>query len=450
MPTLNTSHTDQAKWLLTLATSYMHNARMSKKGHIIQKWIAMKALASYTLAYDTGDIIFSEGDPGCTAFIIECGKVEVSISRKGEKLVLAQYDTGDLFGEMALIDDTPRSATITVLEPTEVIAIDRSLFEKAFDKAHPLVNLFMHTILYNLRKTNQLLLNKVVTPGYLASQEKFNNKFLDARNETVYLVKAENELNRALRDDEFELYFQPIVDTTSGQIRGFESLIRWFHPERGMVPPGEFITTAEQTGLIKEMGDWIIDEACRQLSRLSDKLPQLFKDQPDFFVSINLSAKQFIFPDLFSVVIETLKQHRLTPKNIKFEITESILMDNPETALVMLEKFRAQGFRIAIDDFGTGYSSLSYLHTFPIDTLKIDRSFVNSMQESHTSLNIVHAIISLARAIGMTVIAEGVETEEQLNDLKALGCELVQGYYFHRPMPFADAFKLLEKQAADL
>lgn len=446
MPTLNTGHTNLEKWSDVLTALGMHNARMSQPGLIIQKWIAMKALASYTLAFNPGDIIFSEGDTGCTAYIIERGKVEISISRKGERLVLAQYDTGDLFGEMALIDDTLRSATVTVIEPTEVIAIDRSLFDKAFDKAHPLVNLFMHTILYNLRKTNQLLLNKVVTPGYLASQDKFNNKFLDARNETVYLVKAENELNRALQEDEFELYFQPIVDAASGRIRGFESLIRWFHPERGMVPPGEFITTAEQTGLIKDLGDWIINEACRQLSRISDTMPELFIEQPDFFISINLSAKQFIFPDLFSVVIETLKQHKLTPQNIKFEITESILMDNPDTAMVILEKFKEQGFRIAIDDFGTGYSSLSYLHTFPIDTLKIDRSFVISMQDNDTSLNIVNAIVGLARAINMTVIAEGVETEEQLEDLKKLGCELLQGFYFHKPMNFQDAFKLLENR----
>ena len=420
---------------------------MKLPGDIFPKWVIMKSLASFTLSFKPGDVIFNEGEPGCTAYIIERGKVEVSISRKGERLVLAVYDTGDLFGEMALIDETPRSATVTVIEPTEVIAIDRSLFEKAFDNAPPLVNLFMHTILYNLRKTNQLLVNKIVTPGYLAAQNKFNSKFHEARNETVYLVKAENELNRALANDEFELYFQPIVGSSSGDICGFEALIRWNHPERGMVPPDEFIKLAEQTGLIKQMGDWIIDEACRQLATISDALPDFIKSNDDFFVSINLSAKQFIFPDLFSHVIESLETHKLSSKHIKFEITESILMDNPETAMVILEKFKQQGFRIAIDDFGTGYSSLSYLHTFPIDTLKIDRSFVTSMQDNSTSLNIVHAIIGLARAIKLTIIAEGVETNEQLEDLKRLGCDLVQGYYFYKPMPFAEAFELLKKQS---
>lgn len=406
----------------------------------------MKSLASYTLYYQPGDIIFNEGDPGCTAFIIERGKVEVSISRKGKRMLLTEYDSGDLFGEMALIDDTPRSATVTALEPTEVIAIDRSLFEKAFEQAHPLVNLFMHSMLYNLRKTNQLLFNDIATPGYLIKQEKFNNKFLDARNETVYLVKAENELNRALREKEFQLYFQPIVEAATGRVGGFEALIRWFHPERGMVSPIEFITTAEQTGLIKELGDWIIIDACRQLSSLSVKMPDLFEAQPDFFISVNLSARQFIFPDLFNHVTDVLKKHRLTPRNIKFEITESVLMDNPETAMTILKKFKQQGFRIAIDDFGTGYSSLSYLHTFPIDTLKIDRSFVISMRDNLTSLNIVHAVISLAKAIGLTVIAEGVETEVQRQDLRKLNCDMFQGYYFYKPMPFAEAVELLKKQ----
>lgn len=406
----------------------------------------MKTLASFSHIYQPGDIIFREGDSGCTAYIIERGRVEVSISRKGEKLVLAEYDTGDLFGEMALIDDTPRSATVTALEPTEVIVIDRSLFEKAFDNAHPLVNLFMHTILHNLRKTNQLLFNKIVTPGYLVNQQKFNSKFLDARNETVYLVKAENELNRALNDGEFELYFQPIVEAASGRIGGFEALIRWAHPARGMVPPEEFITTAEQTGLIKDLGAWIIDEACRQLSVIADRLPEVLKEKPDFFISINLSAKQFIFPDLLSHVVDTLSLHKLSPNNIEFEITESILMDNPDTAMVLLEKFKQLGFRIAIDDFGTGYSSLSYLHNFPIDTLKIDRSFVSSMQGNPTSQSIVHAIVGLAKAIDLIVIAEGVETEQQLDDLKRLNCDLVQGYHFYKPMSFTDAMELLKQQ----
>lgn len=408
----------------------------------------MKTLASYTYTYMPDEIIFNEGDPGCTAYIIERGKIEVSITRKGEKLVLAEYDAGDLFGEMALIDETLRSATVIALELTEVIAIDRSLFDKAFDKANPLISLFMHTLLHNLRKTNQLLLNKIVTPGYLITQKEFNIKFLDARNETVYLVKAENELTRGLNDDEFELYYQPIVDATTGNIAGFEALVRWLHPEQGMVSPDEFITLAEQTGLIKRLGDWIINEACRQLSVISDKLPGVIKDRPDFFVSINLSAKQFMFPDLFSHVVNTLKQHKLSPGNIKLEITESILMDNPETALVILEKFKQQGFRIAIDDFGTGYSSLSYLHTFPIDTLKIDRSFVNSMQDNATSMKIVHAVIGLAKAIKLIVIAEGVETEQQLTDLKNLGCDFIQGYYFYKPIPFTKALELLEKQCS--
>jgi len=406
-------------------------------------WIAMKKLASYTQIYQAGEIIFREDDIGSTAYIIERGKVDVSITRNGERLILAEYRDGDLFGEMALIDKTPRSATVTALEHTEVIAIERSLFEKAADTAHPLINLFMQTILHNLRKTNQLLLSHFSTPGYLVNTRKLNSKFYDARNETVFLVKAENELTRAIKLNEFQLYLQPIIDISNDSIAGFETLVRWIHPERGLIAPNEFIALAEQTGLIKGLGNWIIQEACQKLQTVCSTLPDIIKQRPDFFLSINLSARQFIFPDLYTHAMEAISKYNLSAHNIKFEITESILMDDPETATLLLDKFRQQGFRIAIDDFGTGYSSLSYLHRFPINTLKIDRSFILSMSDNPTSKNIVNAIIGLAKAIKLNVIAEGVETEAQLNDLKKLGCDFIQGFYYHKPMPFDEALGVL-------
>ena len=235
------------------------------------------------------------------------------------------------------------------------------------------------------------------------------------------------------------------MDILNNRIIGFEALIRWQHPERGLVPPFEFIELAEQTGLIAPIGDWIIDQACLQLQQLLQEVPELLKETPNFFVSINLSAKQFIEPHLINQIKHAVQTHHISPTNLKFEITESIFLDNPETALSMLQQLRALGIRIAIDDFGTGYSSLSYLHTFPIDTLKIDRSFVSSMQSNITSKNIVHAIISLSNSIGMDVIAEGVETEQQKNELQELGCQYIQGFYLYKPIPFNDILALLRK-----
>jgi len=400
---------------------------------------------TFTHTYSAGDVIFHEGDTGSTAFIIEEGQVEISITKEGEKLVLAEYHAGDVFGEMALIDDAPRSATATVLEPTRVIAIDRSLFDNAFKNAHPMVSLFLHSILHNLRKANSRLGNSMTNPEKFYFTQKDNHKYQHAHNETVYLIRAEQELIRALGESEFELHYQPVVDISANRIVGFEALIRWQHPERGLVPPLEFIGLAEQTGLIAPIGDWIIDQACLQLQQLLQEAPDLLKHTPDLFFSINLSAKQFIEPHLINQIKRAIKKHHISPVNLKFEITESILMDNPEAALSMLQQLRKLGIRIAIDDFGTGYSSLSYLHTFPIDTLKIDRSFVNSMQSNNASKNIVHAVICLSNSIGMDVIAEGVETEQQKNDLQELGCQYIQGFYFYRPKPFTEILELVKK-----
>ena len=381
------------------------------------------------------------------AYIIEEGRVEISITKEGEKLVLAEYHPGDIFGEMALIDDAARSATATVLEPTQVIAIDRSLFENAFKKAHPMVSLFLHSILHNLRKANSRLANRASGSEKFYFTSKYHQTYQHAHNETVYLIRAEQDLIRALSESEFELHYQPVMDITHDRISGFEALIRWQHPERGMVPPFEFIELAEQTGLIAPIGDWIIDQACLQFQELLQALPALLTEMPDFFVSINLSAQQFIEPHLINQIKQAIHTHWIPPGNLKFEITESIFLDNPEIALSLLQQLKKLGIRIAIDDFGTGYSSLSYLHTFPIDTLKIDRSFVHSMQNNITSKNIVHAIISLSNSIGMDVIAEGVETEQQKNNLQELGCQYIQGFYLYRPMPFNDILGLLKKQA---
>lgn len=418
---------------------------MNISNNLIPEWQAMKTHASCASTYAPGEIIFREGDTASRAYIIEKGRVEVSICRQGKKLVLTEYVSGDLFGEMALIDETTRSATVTALETTEVIIIDRSQFEKAFDKSHPLVTLFMHTMLHNLRETNQLLLNTTSTRDFAAKPERQSSKYQSARQETVIQMKAENELSRALHSREFELYFQPIINTGDGRICGFESLVRWRHPVRGLLTPDKFIHLAEQSGFITQLGEWIIDDACGHLSRMINELPELLTDTPDFFLTVNLSAQQLLSPDLFSRVMASLVRHGLTSNNIKFEITEHILMDDPEAALTVLEKLRHHGFRIAIDDFGTGYSSLSYLHTFPIDTLKIDRSFVNSIQTNTASLNIVNAIINLAKTLGLTVVAEGFEVKQQLAKLENLDCDYVQGYYFHRPMPFNKALALLKQ-----
>ncbi|MCA1849750.1 MAG: GGDEF domain-containing phosphodiesterase, partial [Acidobacteria bacterium] len=244
------------------------------------------------------------------------------------------------------------------------------------------------------------------------------------------LLRLETDLRRALEREEFRLYYQPIVALETGQITGFEALVRWQHPERGLVPPVEFIAVAEETGLIIPIGRWILHEACRQMRAWQAQ----FSATPPLAVSVNLSSKQFSQPDLIEQVKHILEETGLDARSLKLEITESVVMENAASTTAMLFQLRDLGVKLYIDDFGTGCSSLSYLHHFPVDTLKMDRSFVSRMNAEDGDLEIARTIVTLAHNLRMKVMAEGVETAEQLAQLKALNCESGQGYLFSKPV----------------
>ena len=256
----------------------------------------------------------------------------------------------------------------------------------------------------------------------------------------VTLLRLESDLRRALEKDELCVYYQPIVSLASGELHGFEALVRWRHPERGIVSPDDFIPLAEETGLILPIGLRVLWDACNQLR----KWQQYSLSNRDLIMSVNLSGKQLMQPDLIQRIEEVLHESQINPWHLKLEITETVVMENPELAAVTLAKLRSLGVRLSIDDFGTGYSSLSYLNRFPVDTLKIDRSFVTSMNAADENLQIVKTIVTLAGNLGMQVVAEGVETEEQLDQLRSLKCQYGQGFYFSRPLdvPDADLFVL--------
>ncbi len=246
----------------------------------------------------------------------------------------------------------------------------------------------------------------------------------------VYLLKMENDLRRALDREEFCVYYQPIVSLESGQLSGFEALIRWQHPERGFVNPGDFIPLAEDTGLIVPIGQWILKRACQQLAKWQWQSPA----NRDLFMSVNLSSKQIAQPDLVNWIRDALEETNIEAKYLKLEITESAVMDNAEQAVRLLKRLQSLGVQLSIDDFGTGYSSLGYLHRFPVNTLKIDRSFVGRIGEAAENIEIVRTIVSLAENMGMEVVAEGVETLSQLTQLRKLNCQYGQGYLFSRPV----------------
>jgi len=246
----------------------------------------------------------------------------------------------------------------------------------------------------------------------------------------VYVLQMENDLRRALEREEFCVYYQPIVSLDNGHLAGFEALIRWNHPDRGFINPSDFIPLAEDTGLIIPIGQWILKRACQQLA----KWQWQSHANRNLFMSVNLSSKQISQPDLVDVIRETLEETNVDAKHIKLEITESAVMDNAEMAVRLLKRLKALGVALSIDDFGTGYSSLGYLHRFPVDTLKIDRSFVGRIGEQSENAEIVRTIVSLAENMGMDVVAEGVETLNQLSHLRGLKCQYGQGYLFSRPV----------------
>lgn len=262
----------------------------------------------------------------------------------------------------------------------------------------------------------------------------------------VALLQLENDLRRAIERREFRVYYQPIVDLETDAVSGFEALVRWYHPERGLVPPDEFIGIAEETGLIVDIGIWVLHESCRQLQEWHSTL-----GLKSLSVAVNLSAKQFAQPDLVNQVKEILQETGLDAHYLKLEITETVVMENAEVARNMLSQLCALGVQLSIDDFGTGYSSLSYLHRFPVKTLKIDRSFIGRMSANGENCEVVKTINTLANNLGMSVVAEGIETETQLAQLKAMGCGYGQGYIFSRPvMAEAATLYVQEHQALAL
>ena len=257
----------------------------------------------------------------------------------------------------------------------------------------------------------------------------------------INLLELETDLRYAVERNEFEVYYQPIVNLETGEIREFEALIRWRHPTRGLIAPNEFIGIAEETGLIIQIGEWILLEACRQIVAWRRRFPAF----ASLSMSVNLSAKQLMHPSLTAQVREILRQTNLDPRHLKLEVTESTVMENSETALRVLSELRALGISLSTDDFGTGYSSLSYLHRFPFQRLKIDRSFINQMDADIKSEAIVRSILMLGENLEIETVAEGIENADQLWQLRSLGCQIGQGYLFSPPVGAVAAKKLLRE-----
>ncbi|WP_298976884.1 EAL domain-containing protein [uncultured Thermosynechococcus sp.] len=295
-------------------------------------------------------------------------------------------------------------------------------------------------------KTAEDLLRDADTAMYRAKslgKSRYEVFSMTMRAQSIALMQIETDLRRAAERKEFLVYYQPIVDLSTRKIVGFETLLRWQHPERGVLSPAEFMNVAEETGLILPISWWVMAEACRQMQRWA----KVFPHSRALSISVNLSGRHFQQADLLPNLRAILSETEFPAERLRLEVTEGILIDNKEVAIATLQEIRAMGIGLYMDDFGTGYSSLSYLHRFPVDTLKIDRTFISTLNREQPSATIVHTILMLAHSLRLKVVAEGIETREQYQILQALGCNYGQGYFFARPLSAEQVTQLFASQS---
>ncbi len=380
--------------------------------------------------FATGEHIFQEGDVGDCAYIIEEGSVQIYVRDGQRERVVGAIGKGELFGEVALIDHQPRTASVRALENTVLVTVHRKLMDGLLEQTNPIVRHLLLVILERFRVTR----NKEALPTVTRRSDELTELNISAaqrdtiRGEATQKLTLARDITRALAKGEFELYYQPICELTQGHVAGFEALIRWNHPKDGLISPLDFIWLAEQTGQIREIGLWTLERACMDWPELRSRT-----NYPAPFVSVNLSATQLTGVGLIDDVKTIMALHNMPPTELKLELTETVIINNPDVALDLLGKLGGLGSTLALDDFGTGHSGLVSLQRYPIGTIKIDIAFIRKLIESPQSMTIVRSSINLAHSLGMNVVAEGVETEEIWRVLLEMGCDFGQGWHFGRP-----------------
>ena len=388
-----------------------------------------------------GEKILTHGDSGDCAYIVESGKVRVTDQiTKSEGYCVG---VGEMFGEYGVIEGAQHFSTAIAEEDTLLLVVTREEIENKAAASDPMISLFLNFFMNRCH---------TLTARHYGANK--NHKGLAPRltkiransDELVERFSIQEELKRALIEKEFVLYFQPIISLRGGFTSGFEALVRWQHPKRGLLSPYHFIDIAEATNMIVPIGDWIFEEACRHAVIFNNIAAQ--NGSPELFMSINISANQFAVPDIVERFERMALETKVDISKIKLELTESVLMKDTEHAKKTLHRVKNLGFDLVLDDFGTGYSSLNYLHQFPIDTLKIDRSFTHSMLTDEGSLEIVRAIAGLAHNLNIDIVAEGIEEREQLSLYRDLDCQFGQGFLISKPLPAEEVYKILGTRMA--
>lgn len=376
-----------------------------------------------TIAKDT--VLFKQGEAGDCAYVVESGKVLVYLEIDQKVVPLTHIKKGEIFGEMSLIDSLPRSASVKAVEDTVLNVVTKDQLIERFQGSDQLVQLLLKVMMNRVRKNNSSL-----THG---NEDNLNQD--DTVLDGFENLKFENRLQEALNNQEFEMFYQPIVNMQDSKVVGAEALIRWKDPVIGYIQPDKFIDFLENSSLMVSVGHWIFERCFQDFH----KIKGTFGD--DFIMSINVSGRQFTHPDFLMDLEKLTWKHKVNPKNIKLEVTERVMM-NGVVAIEILDQCKNKGFHISIDDFGTGYSSLQYLSQMPVSYLKVDKSFVSKINADPKVLAVVKSMVFMAQALGMDIIAEGVETLDERESLLQLGAYYAQGWLYSKALPLDLFMKL--------
>ena len=395
------------------------------------------------------EIIFKEGQSGDCAYLIESGQVELYVTSRDESTPLALLGPGEIFGEMSMLDGSRRETSARANTDVVLSVVSKEALSERIDEADPIVRLLINMLAKRTRET--LRVNKSITQNKKLKIKETKNRNTEITDinlglDVIQKIRYEKELHEALENNEFKIHFQPIVSIESQNVVGFEALTRWNSPEHGLVRPDIFMGIAEETSLIVPLGHWITETACKEFGDIQKSLVESLGKIPRLFCSINVSGRQMQDPKLFEILQKSTWLNKIHPKQIKLEITERVFVDG---AFVYdwISKCREKGYSVALDDFGTGYSSLSSLHKINANNLKVDKSFVQSMEEDHNNYVIVKSIVDMAHGLNKTVIAEGIETKSQLKMLKEIGCKYGQGYLFSKPMEKDQVIEFLTRSS---
>lgn len=386
--------------------------------------------------FATNEIIFSEGDLGDCAYLIEKGSVLVYLVKDEVEIPLKYLGEGEVFGEMSLIDCSPRSASCRAITESQLIIVKKEQLLNRIQEADPVVRLLMKVLLERLRTQNEQISGK-------KGQKKQapDISLLQEKKQALDRIGLESRIAHGVDQNEFVPFYQPIVDIHTGKIVGCEALVRWISKEYGVISPSAFMDVVEESSQILKVGKLIIEKSLIDLPILRS----VFSHEKNFFISINVSGRQFADPQFILHLEAARARGRLSSQQIKLELTERIMTAGPQ-ALATLQSCRDLGYRLAIDDFGTGFSSLQYIAQMPLTDLKIDRSFVTKMRADKKYLSVVQSLISLAQSLDLNIIAEGIELQEELELLQQLQVNMGQGFLFSKALPLDEFLQLARRR----